>query len=85
MGAHWGNPELGSKTPPLVRGSTYKKKIMQDLGLNQHTVATIHKKILTNQPRKAAISGPLYVCMCRLKIFGNLFFSKNLLSPLGWV
>ena len=28
----------------------YKKKIIQDLGLNQHTVATIRKKILTPPP-----------------------------------
>ena len=33
--------------PPWVRGSIYKKKVLQDPGPNTHTAATIHKEVLT--------------------------------------
>ena len=39
--------EFEPGTPPLVQGSLYKKKVVQDLGLNQHTAATIRKEFLT--------------------------------------
>ena len=42
--------DLGS--PPLVGGSICKEKILQDLGLNQHLMATIIKKNLTCPPKK---------------------------------
>ena len=32
--------------PPWVRGSIYKKKVLQDPGPNTHTAATIHKEVL---------------------------------------
>ena len=33
--------------PPWVRGSIYKKKVLQDPGPNTHTAATIRKEVLT--------------------------------------
>ena len=36
--------------PPWVRGSIYKKKVLQDPGPNTHTMATIHKEVLTPPP-----------------------------------
>ena len=45
-GANWGYLELGSGTP-WVRGSIYKKKVLQDPGPNTHTAATIRKEVLT--------------------------------------
>ena len=35
---------------PWVRGSTYKKKVLQDPGPNTHTAATIRKEVLTPPP-----------------------------------
>ena len=46
-GRHWGYLELGPGTPPWVRGSIYKKKVLQDLGPNTHTAATIRKEVFT--------------------------------------
>ena len=46
-GADWGYTELGPGTPPSVRGSIYKKKILQDPGPNTHTAATIRQEVLT--------------------------------------
>ena len=46
-GANWGYLELGPGTPPWVRGSIYKKKVIQDPGPNTHTAATIRKEVLT--------------------------------------
>ena len=46
-GADWGHLEMGPGTQPWVRGSIYKKKNLQQPGTNMHTVATIHKEILT--------------------------------------
>ena len=50
-GADWGYLELGPETPPSVRGSIYKKKIVQDPGPNPHTAATIRKEVLTPPPK----------------------------------
>ena len=50
-GGDWGNLELGPGTPPWVRGSIYKKKILQDPGPNTHTAATIRKEVLTPPPK----------------------------------
>ena len=36
--------------PPWVRGSIYKKKVLQDPGPNTHTAATIHKEVLPPHP-----------------------------------
>ena len=35
------------RPPPWVRGSIYKKKVLQDPGPNPHTAATIRKEVLT--------------------------------------
>ena len=54
-GADWGYLELGPGTPPWVRRSIYKKKVLQDPGLNTHTAATVRKEFLTpphTQPPK---------------------------------
>ena len=50
-GAGWEYLELGPRTPPWVRGSIYKQKVLQDLGPNTHTAATMHKEVLT-PPKK---------------------------------
>ena len=50
-GADWGYLELGSGTPPWVRGSIYKKKVLQDPSPNTHTAATIRKEDLTPPPQ----------------------------------
>ena len=50
-GADWGYLELGPRTLPQVRGSIYKKNILQDPGPNTHTAATIRKEVLT-PPKK---------------------------------
>ena len=44
-GGDWGYLELGPGTPPWVRGSIYKKKVLQDPGPKTHTAATIHKEV----------------------------------------
>ena len=44
-GGHWGYLELGPGTPPWVRGSIYKKKVLRDPGPNTHTTATIRKEV----------------------------------------
>ena len=49
-GAKWGYLELGPGTPPWVRGSIYKKKVLQDPSPNTHTAATICKEVLTPPP-----------------------------------
>ena len=49
-GADWGYRELGPGTPPSVRGSIYKKKVLRDPGPNTHTAATICKEVLTPPP-----------------------------------
>ena len=49
-GDNWGYPELGPGTPSWVRGSIYKKKVLQDPGPNTHTAATICKEVLTPTP-----------------------------------
>ena len=36
-GGDWGYLKLGPGTPPWVRGSIYKKKVLQDPGPNTHT------------------------------------------------
>ena len=36
--------------PQWVRGSIYKKKVLQDPGPNTHTAATIHKEVLPPPP-----------------------------------
>ena len=54
-GAH--QRSLDPRPLPLMRLPMCKKKISRDLGLNQCTVATIHKRILTKRPKKTAISG----------------------------
>ena len=46
-GGDWGYLELGPGTAPWVRGSIYKKKVLQDPGPNTHTAATIPKVLLT--------------------------------------
>ena len=46
-GADWEYLELGPGTPTSVRGSIYKKKVLQDPGPNTHTVATMRKEVLT--------------------------------------
>ena len=43
----WGYLKLGPETPAWVRGSIYKKKVLQDPGPNTHTAATICKEVLT--------------------------------------
>ena len=43
-------PKFGPWTLPLVMGSMYKKKNVRDLGLNQHTAATMCKEVLTPPP-----------------------------------
>ena len=50
-GTDWGYLGLGPGTPPWVRGSIYKKKVLRDQGPNTHTAATIHKEVLTPPPR----------------------------------
>ena len=35
---------------PWVRGSIYKKKVLQDPRPNTHTAATIHKEVLSPTP-----------------------------------
>ena len=42
-GGDWGYLELGPGTPPWVRVSIYKQKVLQDPGPNTHTAATIRK------------------------------------------
>ena len=49
-GGDWGYLELGPGTPPWVRGSIYKKKVLQDPGPNTYTVATIRKEVLPPPP-----------------------------------
>ena len=52
-GGDWGYPELGPGTPrKRVRGSIYKKKVLQDPAPNTHTAATIRKEVLTPPPEK---------------------------------
>ena len=50
-GGDWGYLELGPGTPPWVRGSIYKKKVLQEPGPNTHTAATIGKEVLTPPPK----------------------------------
>ena len=45
-GGDYGYLELGPKTPPWVRGSIYKKKVLRDPGPNTHIAATISKEVL---------------------------------------
>ena len=49
--------DLGPGTPPWVRGSIYKKKILQDLGSNSHTAATVRKEVLTPPPKRVGVTG----------------------------
>ena len=49
-GGDWGYLELGPGPLPWVRGSMYKKKVLQDPGPNTHTAATIRKEVLTPPP-----------------------------------
>ena len=51
-GADRGYLELGPGTPPSVRGSIYKKKVLQDPGPKTHTAATIRKEFLTPPQKK---------------------------------
>ena len=51
-GGDWGHLELGPGTPPQVRGSIYKKKVLQDPGPNPHTAAAIREEVLTPPPEK---------------------------------
>ena len=51
-GGDWGYLELGPRTPPWVRGSIYKKTVLQDPGPNTHTAATIRTEVLTPPPPK---------------------------------
>ena len=53
-GGGLGYLELGPGTPPWVRGSIYKKKILQDPGLNPHTTA-IRKEVFTPPHPKAVL------------------------------
>ena len=47
----WGGTQTSDlRSLPFVRGSTYKKKNVGDLGLHRRTVTTIHKKLLTPPP-----------------------------------
>ena len=39
-----GCPQFGPGTPTIGEGSMYKKKAVEDLGLNQHTSSIIHKE-----------------------------------------
>ena len=43
---------MGPGTPPWVRGSIEKKKVLQNPGPNTHTAATIRKEVLTPPPQK---------------------------------
>ena len=45
-----GTCSLDPGPPPWVRGSIYKKKVLQDLGPNPHTAAAIRKEVLTPPP-----------------------------------
>ena len=52
-GGGQGVPGVGTQDPqPWVRGSIYKKKNLQDLGLNPHTTAAKRKEVLTPPPKK---------------------------------
>ena len=46
-GGDWGTWSWDPGPPPWVRGSIYKKKVLQDRGPNTHTAATIRKEVLT--------------------------------------
>ena len=46
-GATGGTWSWDPRPPPWVRGSIYKKKVLQDPGPNTHTAATICKEVLT--------------------------------------
>ena len=47
MGGNRENLEMGAGTPPSVRGSIYKKKVVLDLGPDRRMVAGIRKEVLT--------------------------------------
>ena len=49
-GGNGGTQSLDSGPLPLVRGPTYKKKVVQDLHLKQYAAATRHKEALTPPP-----------------------------------
>ena len=49
-GATGGTRSWDPGPPPWVRGSIYKKKVLQDLGLNPHTAAAIRKEVLKPPP-----------------------------------
>ena len=40
-------PGIQTRDPPLIRGSIYEKKMIQDQDLNRCTAATIQKKVLS--------------------------------------
>ena len=40
---------------PWVRGSIYKKKVLEDPGPNTHTAATIRNEVLTPPPKKQGV------------------------------
>ena len=54
-GATGGTWSWDPEPPPWVRGSIYKKKILQDPGPNTHTAATIRKEVLTPPPTKKGV------------------------------
>ena len=47
QGGRLGVPGVGTRDPPWVTGSIYKKKVLQDPGPNTHTAATIRKEVVT--------------------------------------
>ena len=57
QGAIWGGPTGGTWSwdpgpPPWVRGSIYKKNVLQDPGPNTHTAATVRKEVLPPPQKK---------------------------------
>ena len=57
MGLTGGTWSWDPGPPPWVRGSIYKKKVLQDPGPNTHTAATIHKEVLPPPPPPPPRSG----------------------------
>ena len=66
--------------PPWVRGSIYKKKVLQDPGPNTHTAATIRKEVFDPPPpqRGTQVRGGGGVRGSKSKkSLGDHFWSEN--------
>ena len=96
QGAIWGGGgdlgylELGPRTPPWVRGSKYKKKVLQDPGPNTHPAATLRKQALTPPPsptppqkRYPSAGGGGGTGVKIQKIIGGSFFGPKMMILQG--